>query len=155
MPDNPSDKVARLKRANPKREFDPHGGRVPPGQYLTEKFPVLHYGGVPNFDPQTWDLKIWGLVEHPIRLTWDEFRKLPTRRTVVDIHCVTRWSKLDTAWEGVLWSWVMEAVQPRPEARFVMAHCEKVGTQSRLARLGSHRRLGTFCRVPSLAPVAS
>ncbi len=124
MPDNPSDKVARLKRAHPQRAFDPHGGRVPPGQYLTEKFPVLHYGSIPPFDPQTWDLKIWGLVERPIRLTWDEFQKLPTRRAVVDIHCVTRWSKLDTAWEGVPWSWVMETVKPRPEAQFVMAHCE-------------------------------
>ncbi|MCL4394535.1 MAG: sulfite oxidase-like oxidoreductase [Chloroflexi bacterium] len=124
MPDNPIDKVLRLKRANPKRPFDPKGGRLPPGQYLTEKFPVLHYGGVPRFDPKTWDLKVWGLVENPIRLTWNEFLALPTKRVVADIHCVTRWSKLDTAWEGVPWSWVLEKVRPKPEAGYVMAHCE-------------------------------
>ena len=71
MPDNPLDKILSLKRANPTRKFDPKGGRLPPGQYVTEKFPVLHYGSVPRFDPKTWDLKIWGLVENPIRLTWD------------------------------------------------------------------------------------
>ena len=123
MTDNPLDKVLRLKRANPKRPFDPKGGRLPPGQYLTEKFPVLHYGSVPRFDPKTWDFKIWGLVEHPIRLTWEEFLKLPTERVVTDIHCVTRWSKFDTAWEGVPWSWVMETVKPKPEVQFIMAHC--------------------------------
>ena len=124
MTDNPRDKVLRLKRAHPARPFDPKGGRLPPGQYLTEKFPVLHYGSVPRFDPKTWDLKIWGLVKNPLRLTWDEFLKLPTTRVVTDIHCVTRWSKLDTAWEGVPWSWVMENARPKPEAKFIMAHCE-------------------------------
>jgi len=124
MSDNPLDKVLRLKRANPSRPFDSKEGRLPPGQYLTEKFPVLHYGSVPRFDPKTWDFKIWGLVENPIRLTWDEFLKLPTERAVTDIHCVTRWSKFDTAWEGVPWSWVMENAKPKPEAAFIMAHCE-------------------------------
>ncbi len=85
---------------------------------------MLHYGSVPRFDPKTWDLKIWGLVDNPIRLTWDEFLKLPTNRDVVDIHCVTRWSKLDTTWEGVPWSWVMETARPKPEAHYIMAHCE-------------------------------
>jgi DMSO/TMAO reductase YedYZ molybdopterin-dependent catalytic subunit len=122
--DNPLDKVLRLKRANPTRPFDPKGGRLPPGQYLTEKFPVLHYGSVPRFDPKTWDLKIWGLVENPIHLTWEEFLKLPTERIVTDIHCVTRWSKFDTAWEGVPWTWVMETVKPKPEAMYIMAHCD-------------------------------
>ncbi len=67
---------------------------------------------------------MWGLVENPIRLTWDEFLKLPTARTTTDIHCVTRWSKLDTTWEGVPWAWVMEHATPKPEAKFIMAHCE-------------------------------
>lgn len=122
--DNPLDKVLRLKRAQPKRPFDSQAGRLPPGQYLTDKFPVLHYGSIPPFDPKTWDFKIWGLVENPIRLTWDEFLRLPTKRIVTDIHCVTRWSKFDTVWEGVPWSWVMETARPKPEAKFVMAHCE-------------------------------
>lgn len=122
--ENPLERVLRLKRAQPKRPFDPKAGRLPPGQYLTEKFPVLHYGSVPPFDPQTWDFKIWGLVENPIRLTWEEFLKLPTTRVVTDIHCVTRWSKFETVWEGVSWRWVMENARPKPEARFILAHCE-------------------------------
>lgn len=126
MANNSLTKVLRLKRANPKRPFDPKGGRLPPGQYLTEKFPVLHYGTLraPRFDPKTWDFKVWGLVENPIRLSWDEFLKLPTVKAGVDIHCVTRWSKFDTAWEGVPFAWVIENAKPKPEARYVMAHCE-------------------------------
>ncbi len=121
---DPQRKVDRLKRANPTRKFDPQGGRLPPGQYLTEKFPVLHYGSVPRFDPKDWDFKIWGLVENPIRLTWDEFTKLQTKTATCDIHCVTRWSKFDTQWEGVPWSWVIENAKPKPAANFIMAHCE-------------------------------
>lgn len=121
---DPLGKVLRLKKANPTRPFDPKGGRLPPGQYLTEKFPVLHYGSVPRFDPKTWDFKIWGLVENPIRLTWDEFVKLPTIERVTDIHCVTRWSKFDTKWQGVPWDWVMENARPKPEAKYVMLHSE-------------------------------
>lgn len=121
---DPAGKVARLKRANPSRPFDSKGGRLPPGQYLTEKFPVLHYGSVPRFDSNTWDFKVWGLVENPVKLNWDEFQKLPTEQATVDIHCVTRWSKFDTVWEGVPWSWVVETAKPKPEAKFIMAHCE-------------------------------
>lgn len=76
-------------------------GRLPPGQSLTQKFPVLHYGPVPTFDPNTWDFQITGEVDNPIRLTWDEFQQLPRTRLTMDIHCVTRWSKFDTIWEGV------------------------------------------------------
>ncbi len=76
-------------------------GRLPPGQALTQKFPVLHYGAVPRFDPATWDFKVWGEVETPLRLTWQQFSELPKTKLVMDIHCVTRWSKFDTEWEGV------------------------------------------------------
>ena len=76
-------------------------GRLPPGQSLTQKFPVLHYGPVPNFNPASWDLRVWGEVEEEVRWTWDQFQKLPRRKLVMDIHCVTRWSKFDTEWEGV------------------------------------------------------
>ena len=69
--------------------------RVPPGQFVTAGWPVLHYGEVPRFDPQTWDFKVWGLVEAPLRLDYAAFRALPTTELVTDIHCVTRWSKLD------------------------------------------------------------
>jgi DMSO/TMAO reductase YedYZ molybdopterin-dependent catalytic subunit len=98
--------------------------RLPPGQSATIKFPVLHYGPVPTFDPQTWTLRVFGLVTNEISWTWDEFQKLPTRQITCDIHCVTRWSKFDTVWEGVPFSYIVEAAGVKPEARFVIAHCE-------------------------------
>jgi DMSO/TMAO reductase YedYZ molybdopterin-dependent catalytic subunit len=100
-------------------------GRVPPGQRVTEKFPVLHYGSIPKFDPQTWDFKISGLVEEPLALSYDEFLALPKIRIVADIHCVTGWSKLDTVWEGVPFQEVVKLVQIKPEAKFVLVHCEQ------------------------------
>lgn len=99
--------------------------RVPPGQRVTEKFPVLHYGSIPKFDPQKWDLKVFGLVEEPLTLSYEQFLELPTKRIVADIHCVTSWSKLDTVWEGVPFQQLMKLVQPKPEAKFVMVHCEQ------------------------------
>src|SRR5438270_8851637 len=73
-------------------------GRLPPGQSLTLKWPVLHYGSVPRFDPAQWDFRVWGLVEHPLQLTWDEFNKLPRTKDTSDFHCVTRWSRFDNQW---------------------------------------------------------
>lgn len=101
-------------------------GRLPPGQSLTQKFPVLHYGPVPVFDPATWDFRVWGEVEKERHWTWDEFRKLPRRKVVMDIHCVTRWSKFDTAWEGVALADLVEQglIRIKPTAKFVMQHCE-------------------------------
>lgn len=99
--------------------------RVPPGQRVTEKFPVLHYGGVPRFDRQSWDLRAIGLVEEPLALSYDQLLELPTTRIVADIHCVTGWSKLDTVWEGVLFRELWELVRAKPEGRFVMVHCEQ------------------------------
>lgn len=75
--------------------------RLPPGQSLTKKFPVLHYGPVPPFNPATWDFRVWGEVEDEVIWTWDQFQELPRTRLEMDIHCVTRWSKFDTAWEGI------------------------------------------------------
>jgi DMSO/TMAO reductase YedYZ molybdopterin-dependent catalytic subunit len=99
--------------------------RVPPGQFVTNGWPVLHYGDVPSFDPLTWDFKVWGLVERPITLDYEAFRELPTTQVVTDIHCVTRWSKLGQTWEGVPMRHIFELVQPKPEARFVIAHSEQ------------------------------
>ncbi|GAB4495110.1 MAG: sulfite oxidase-like oxidoreductase [Anaerolineales bacterium] len=101
-------------------------GRLPPGQSLTQKFPVLHYGPVPTFNPATWDFRIWGEVERETRLTWDEFQALPRTRLTMDIHCVTRWSKFDTEWEGVSLKTLQELglLQPKPTARFVVQHAE-------------------------------
>ncbi|MEJ5199425.1 MAG: sulfite oxidase-like oxidoreductase [Anaerolineae bacterium] len=122
--ENPFKRVERLKRVQnvPKAGHNP---RVPPGQFVTEKFPVLHYGSVPIYKSlDDWDLRIFGLVEEPLRLTWDDLMKLPHKTQVVDIHCVTRWSKLDTTWTGIPWREIMRLVKVKPEATHVMAHCE-------------------------------
>lgn len=101
-------------------------GRLPPGQAATEKFPVLHYGPVPSFNPATWDLRIWGEVNEQRRWNWSEFNQLPRRKLFMDIHCVTRWSKFDTTWEGVSLRTLVEQglVQLKPTARYLMQHAE-------------------------------
>src|SRR5262245_50729099 len=98
--------------------------RVPPGQYLTAKFPVLTYGPVPRFNPQSWDFRMMGEVEQPVRFSYDEFRALPRSRMVADFHCVTTWSRLDNLWEGVLVAGLIKIVKPRAAARFVLIHCD-------------------------------
>ena len=102
--------------------YDP--ARLPPGQYLTKKWPVLHAGSVPRVDLAKWDFKVWGEVEEPLTLTWDEFATLPATEITIDIHCVTRWSRFDTSFRGVHWRDVAERVRPKPTARFVVAHAE-------------------------------
>jgi DMSO/TMAO reductase YedYZ molybdopterin-dependent catalytic subunit len=99
--------------------------RLPPGQYLTEKWPVLHAGTVPAVDLSTWDFRVFGEVEKPITLTWDELQQLPSREVTLDIHCVTRWSRFDTSFRGVHWSELAKLVRPKPSARFVLAHAEQ------------------------------
>lgn len=98
--------------------------RVPPGQYVTEGFPILHVGSIPPFDRRSWDLKIWGLVETPVKLTYDEVRALPVKEVVADIHCVTGWSKLNTRWKGVSPQELLRLARPTPEAAYVLVHCE-------------------------------
>ena len=123
--EDPAKRVDRLRRVT-RRPANNRGGRVPPGQFVTEKFPVLHYGNVPAVELATWDFRVFGLVETPIRLTWDEFRALPETMLTTDIHCVTRWSKLDTTWSGVSWRDFIEAAGVRfsLDASHLMAHCE-------------------------------
>jgi DMSO/TMAO reductase YedYZ molybdopterin-dependent catalytic subunit len=101
-------------------------GRLPPGQALTLKFPVLHYGPVPSFDPATWDFRVWGEVREEKRWTWDEFNNLPRTTVNMDIHCVTRWSKADTTWEGVSVRILVERglIKLKPEAKYVLQHAE-------------------------------
>lgn len=101
-------------------------GRLPPGQSLTQKFPVLHYGPVPRFDPLTWDFKVWGEVEQPLQLTWEQFNQLPKTTLKMDIHCVTRWSKFDTQWQGVSVKTLVEKglIKIKPGARYVLQHAE-------------------------------
>ncbi|TME90230.1 MAG: sulfite oxidase-like oxidoreductase [Chloroflexi bacterium] len=98
--------------------------RLPPGQYLTEKWPVLHYGNVPRVDLATWSFTLDGLVKKPVQLTYEEFKKLPRRTVKADVHCVTRWSLLDSEWEGVAVAEVMKLVELGPGATHVMAHAE-------------------------------
>jgi DMSO/TMAO reductase YedYZ molybdopterin-dependent catalytic subunit len=100
-------------------------GRLPPGQSATLKWPVLQYGSVPQVDLATWDFKIAGSVERPVRLTWADFNKLPRTQTLSDIHCVTRWSRFDNRWEGVLFSDVVKLATPKPSAHFVMVQAEQ------------------------------
>lgn len=115
-----------LERLTGRGKPDPAtAARIPPGQYLTEKFPVLHYGSVPKADLGRWDFRVFGDVESPFTLTWEEFGTLPRKAVTTDIHCVTRWSKLDTAWEGAPIQAVLELARLRPEAAFVVAHCEQ------------------------------
>src|ERR671936_1120069 len=101
----------RGKRQAEKLGIDP--ARVPPGQYLTERFPVLTVGPNPEYDVATWDFQLYGEVEDELQLSWDELMALPQKDVVVDIHCVTRWSKLDTAWRGVPLSHVLEQARVR------------------------------------------
>jgi DMSO/TMAO reductase YedYZ molybdopterin-dependent catalytic subunit len=103
--------------------YDP--ARLPPGQYLTEKWPVLHAGSVPDTDLANWDLRVFGEVENPITLSWDELNALPEAESVQDIHCVTRWSRFDARFGGVHWHELAKLVRPKPSARFVVAHAEQ------------------------------
>ena len=103
--------------------YDP--SRLPPGQYLTEKWPVLHAGGVPETDLATWDLRIFGEVGREVRLSWDELLALPASENVQDIHCVTRWSRFDTSFRGVHWRELAKLAEPSAAARFVVAHAEQ------------------------------
>jgi DMSO/TMAO reductase YedYZ molybdopterin-dependent catalytic subunit len=103
--------------------FDP--ARLPPGQYLTDRWPVLHAGSVPQTDLATWDFKVWGQVEAPLTLTWDELTALAATEVTVDIHCVTRWSRFDTSFRGVHWRELAALARPKPTARFVVAHAEQ------------------------------
>lgn len=98
--------------------------RIPPGQFLVEKLPVLSYGPVPRFSPDKWDFRLLGLVETPKRLNYQQFRALPQTRLVTDFHCVTTWSRLDNQWEGVKAQDVVSLVRLKPEARYVVLHCD-------------------------------
>jgi DMSO/TMAO reductase YedYZ molybdopterin-dependent catalytic subunit len=114
---------SRAERKVADAGYDP--ARLPPGQYLTEKWPVLHAGRVPKVDLATWDFRVWGEVENPIELTWENLKQLPSTEVTVDIHCVTRWSRFDTSFRGVHWRELAGLVQPKPCTRFVVAHAEQ------------------------------
>lgn len=100
--------------------------RIPPRQARTVKWPILHAGEVPGFDPRTWNFSIFPtpLVEPVKTFAWEEFSTLPRVRVFADMHCVTRWSKLDNFWEGVATKELLQHVVPSPLAKYVMVHCE-------------------------------
>jgi DMSO/TMAO reductase YedYZ molybdopterin-dependent catalytic subunit len=98
--------------------------RLPPGQYVTDRFPVLHVGDVPRYEPGTWNLVINGLVEREISLSLDELKALPAATLTTDIHCVTKWSKFDTVWTGVKVTKLFALAGVRQEATHVLAHAE-------------------------------
>jgi DMSO/TMAO reductase YedYZ molybdopterin-dependent catalytic subunit len=100
------------------------GKRLPPGQILTHKWPVLHYGTVPKVDLATWRFEVTGAVARPLTLSWDELQSLPRHETLCDIHCVTRWSRYDNVFGGVPVQAILALAVPGTEARYVLIHAE-------------------------------
>jgi DMSO/TMAO reductase YedYZ molybdopterin-dependent catalytic subunit len=107
-----------------KHRQDGPSNRVPPGQYITNDFPVLSAGPTPRTSLDRWNFEINGLVSQPVHWSWAEFQLLPSQHFTVDIHCVTKWSKLDTQWEGVSIDTLLESVEIDPKAHYVLAFCE-------------------------------
>jgi DMSO/TMAO reductase YedYZ molybdopterin-dependent catalytic subunit len=115
----------RSKAEDKVREAGYDPARLPPGQYLTEKWPVLHAGDVPKVELGTWDLRIYGEVEEPVTLTYEQLTQLPATDITTDIHCVTRWSRFDAKFKGVHWRELAALCKPKPSAQFVVAHAEQ------------------------------
>ena len=111
--------MEKLRREAETRE------RLPPGQVLTQKWPVLTYGATPHADLQTWTFRCFGFVDEEVSWTWKEFLELPRVEVTSDVHCVTRWSRFDNRWEGVAVREVLRRVGVRPGAAAVMAHTEE------------------------------
>lgn len=101
-------------------------GRLPPGQSLTDDFPTLHVGPIPEFNPATWNLRVWGAVDSQVIWAWDQVLELPRVKVRLDLHCVTTWSKLDTEWEGISLKTLIEKdlVKPQANAQFLMQHAD-------------------------------
>lgn len=113
----------RNRKQLEERGIDP--ARLPPGQYFTDRFPVLHVGDVPNYpDLSAWSLKIDGLVEQVVTLSWDDLRAMPSVELTFDIHCVTKWSKFDTTWKGVKVTDLLALAKPLPTATHLLSHAE-------------------------------
>ncbi len=114
----------RNRKALEQLGIDP--ARLPPGQYFTDRFPVLHAGGVPDYEGRLddWDFNIAGLVAAPVTLTWAQLLELPSVELTTDIHCVTKWSKFDTVWKGVPFDAVLDLVEVRDEATHLLCHSE-------------------------------
>lgn len=121
--ENPFRKIERLKRVK-NLPINPQAERVPPGQFVTQGFPVLTYGETVRYSSlDGWDLRIFGLAKEA-QFSWEKLLALPSKTQTVDIHCVTRWSKLDTTWTGVPWREFLRHLEVDPRATHVMAHCD-------------------------------
>ncbi|MCC6315111.1 MAG: molybdopterin-dependent oxidoreductase [Thermomicrobiales bacterium] len=115
--------IARPRKVR-KPVIDDHAGRLPPGQIAAKRWPALHKGEVPPFDPETWEFRVWGLVGRELRLSWETFQALPRVTADGDLHCVARWSKLDNCWDGAPGRELLRLTEPSPAARFVIMHAE-------------------------------
>jgi DMSO/TMAO reductase YedYZ molybdopterin-dependent catalytic subunit len=122
-----NNKADRLKKTDaPSRPQDPAlDQRLPPGQMLTERFPILTEGEVPEYDMSTWDLRLFGEVEEEAVFTFKDIEQMPKNRLRCDIHCVTRWSKFDTEWEGIRFKDLLEKVKLSPSVKHVMIHADE------------------------------
>lgn len=119
------------------QEVAKKANRLPPGQSLTLKFPVLHVDEPKAIDLESWRFRIFGEVEEELVWTWEEFNRLPRTKITIDLHCVTQWTKLDTLWEGVSLRQLVDdgIVKPKPTARYVIQHCaEEYTTNTTLAQ---------------------
>lgn len=117
-----------LFEGNERKELEQkmkEAGRLPPHQALTLKWPVLHYGSVPFFDPERWEFRVYGGIEVPLRFSWREFQSLPRVNRTSDFHCVTRWSRFDNKWDGVAMREILARARPRANARYVLVHGEQ------------------------------
>jgi DMSO/TMAO reductase YedYZ molybdopterin-dependent catalytic subunit len=113
----------RNRSNSEKTEIRPDGkDRLPPGQYVTKKFPVLSYEETPKFDSQSYRFRVWGLVENPLELSWEQLQELPRISLTADFHCVTAWSRYDNIWEGIHIREILKLAKPKPEAHYIIAH---------------------------------
>ena len=112
-------KLGRVTKIKQQRDV----AKAPPGQYVTEKFPVLTFGPTPKIDLDTWRFRVFGLVEEELELDWQRFVSLDKTTVDAEFHCVTQWSRLDNTWEGVAFNEVMGLIKPLPQTRYVMVHC--------------------------------
>src|SRR5437868_2667208 len=98
--------------------------RIPPGQYVVRDFPVLSAGPTPRTPLDRWSFTIEGLVREPVSWSWQEFQQLPSQTFVVDIHCVTKWTKLDTSWQGVSLDTLFEHIELDRKAMYLTAYSD-------------------------------
>lgn len=117
-------KASRLRKSRSPKVDPASGNRLPPGQVLTERFPILHEGAVPEYDTGDWSLRLFGTLDRPIELGYADLQALPQRVLRCDIHCVTRWSKFDTEWGGVHLQDLLQAFDIQPTSSYVMAHAD-------------------------------